>query len=244
MPRLSCGVSCSRLILVILNLVFLLFGFTIWGLGMYVKFDGNFKTIIAVYNITEALGGRTMGWIGIVMIVVGILTSGLAIFGCLGAGYKNRCFLYCYALILSSIIIVEFGAVVVILQFRNYLWQSYDSGFEKVFQNAYRQNQTATIDIIEQLERQFQCCGVDNYTDYDHVQHQIPTSCYPNQIRTGLPFIKGCAKGVADWMWNELPIIAGAIGGILFFEIFGIVLSMVLGVAISHSSDADGYEEL
>ncbi len=243
MPHLSCGVKCSRVMLVVLNIIFLLFGFAIWGLGIYVKFDGNFKTIVAAYNITEALGGRTMGWIGIIMIILGIITAGLAVFGCLGAGYKNRLFLYTYAVILTLIIFLEFASVVVTLQFRNDLWQSYDSGYKQVFQDAYLQNQTQTIDLIEQLERQFQCCGVDSYVDYIDVHHLIPMSCYPNQTPIGPPFITGCTKAILSWVWNELPIIAAVLGSILFFEIFGIVSSLVLGVAISHSSQTDTYDE-
>ena len=37
---------------------------------------------------------------------------------------------------------------------------------KKYFNNAYRNNQTETIEIIEKLESKFQCCGVNSSSDY------------------------------------------------------------------------------
>jgi len=240
MVRLSCGVQCLRTILFVLNIIFLFFGLTILGLGIYVKVNGNFSAIVAAYNITQALGNASIQWIGTIMIIVGVFTSCLAIFGCLGAVCKNRFFLYVYSILLILIIIFEFVAVIVTLKFRDDLWRSYDSGFEQVFQYAYRHNQTETIQIIEQLEREFKCCGVNNYLDYTRSGYQIPNSCYSN----GILFNKGCATAVAIWIWNALPIIAGVLGSILFIEIFGVISSLVLGVAISHASDTNVYYKL
>jgi hypothetical protein len=213
-------------------------------LGIYIKVNGNFNAIIVAYNITQALGGTAMQSIGTIMIIVGTVTSCLAVFGCLGAVYKNRGFLYIYSIILTLIIILEFAAVIVTLKFRDDLWKSYDSGFEAVFQSAYRHNQTETINIIEQLEREFKCCGVHNYLDYTHSGYPTPKSCYLNQIPSGIPFNQGCATAVALWIWNKLPLIVGLLGSILFIEIFGVIASLVFGVAISHASNSNVYYKL
>jgi hypothetical protein len=244
MVRLSCGVQCTRTILFVLNIIFLMCGFIILGVGVYVKINGNFNAIIAAHNITQALGGDAMQWIGTIMIIVGAVTSCLAAFGCLGAVCQNRVFLYAYAVFLSLIILLEFAGIIVTLQYRKDLWLSYDSGFEEIFQNAYRKNQTETIQIIEQLEQEFQCCGVDGPSDYTKHGHRIPSSCYVNQIQFGILFNQGCAEAVGMWVWNKLPYIAGVLGGILFIEIFGVISSLVLGVAISHASNVDTYDKL
>jgi hypothetical protein len=55
------------------------------------------------------------------------------------------------------------------------------------------------------------------------------------------PYSLGCAKAVVTWIWNELPILAGVLGGILAIEIFGLISSLVLGVAVSHALKADSY---
>lgn len=245
MVRLSCGVQFTRTLLFILNILFLLFGLAITSLGIYIKVNGNFDAITAAHNITQALGGDTMQWIAIVMIVVGLFTACLATFGCLGAHFKNRGFLYSYALSLTLIVLIEFAAVIVILRFRNDLWKSYDSGFADIFNQAYEHDQTETIKVIEKLEREFQCCGVDSSKDYEKISKPIPPSCYPGQDpeRHPYPYSFGCAETVAIWVWAKLPVFAAVLGVILFIEIFGILSSLVLGVAISHSSDVLVYHQ-
>ena len=84
MVRLSCGVQCTRATLFALNIVFLLVGFTVMGFGIYIKVNGNFKSIAEIYSISEALGNDAMQWVGVGLIVMGILTACLAAFGCLG----------------------------------------------------------------------------------------------------------------------------------------------------------------
>jgi hypothetical protein len=241
MVQLSCGVQCTRAILIALNVIFLLIGLSVMGLGIYIKSSRSYSAISEIYSISEAFGGEAMQWIGVGMIVAGILTAGLAIFGCLGAVMNNRCFLYIYSVFLILIIVFEFMAVIVILIFRNNLWKTYDSGFLEVFHRAYRQNQTETIKIIENLEREFQCCGVDGASDYSNNGYPIPNSCRPYQSTMFHPYYLGCAEAVVTWIWNELPILAGILGGLLFIEIFGLISSLVLGVAVSHALKADNY---
>jgi hypothetical protein len=159
----------------------------------------------------------------------------------LGAVLKNRCFLYAYSISLILIILLEFGVVIATLVFRENLWKTYDSGFMEVFRYAYTHNQTETIQMIENLERTFECCGVDGPFDYLKYGYKIPLSCYPGQPPSHLPYKDGCAAAVILWVWKELPIIAGVLGSILFIEIFGVISSLVLGVAISHSSNAERY---
>ncbi|UJR36183.1 hypothetical protein I4U23_028917 [Adineta vaga] len=241
MVQLSCGVQCTRTVLLTLNILFILVGFSVMGLGIYIKVNGNFRAISEIYTVSEALGGEAMQWVAVGLITVGALTTILAVFGCLGAISKNRCFLYMYAICLTLIILVEFAAVIATLVFRNDLYTSYDSGFMEIFQHAYSQNQTEVKKVIESLEETFKCCGVDEPSDYIKHGFKMPLSCFPDKMIFNIPYAQGCAPAVATWIWNELPIIAGVLGTILFIEIFGVISSLVLGVAISHSSTPGYY---
>jgi hypothetical protein len=138
---------------------------------------------------------------------------------------------------------LEFGAVIATLIYRNDLWKTYDSSLMEVFQHAYTKNQTEVIKIIENLEQEFKCCGVNGPSDYPKYSYIIPLSCYPDQSSSHFPYSQGCAVAVANWAWNELPVIAAVLGSILFIEIFGVISSLVLGVAISHSSNAEHYQK-
>jgi uncharacterized membrane protein len=160
-----------------------------------------------------------------------------------GAFFQNRGFLYTYSVFVILIILFEFAAVIVILVFRNNLWQSYDSGFREIFHHAYSQNQTDMITTIEKLEREFHCCGVDGASDYLKYGYKISKSCYLHHPPMSQPYNQGCAAAVSNWVSNKLPIIVGILGSILFIEIFAIISSLVIGVAISHSLQAEHYDE-
>lgn len=74
----------TRIILFVFNLLLLLFGFCLIGLGVYIKSSDSFDVISQLYSVSDALRGEAMQWIGIGMIIAGILTSFLAVFTCLG----------------------------------------------------------------------------------------------------------------------------------------------------------------
>lgn len=233
MPRLGSGLQFSRITLITINVVFLLLGFAILGFGIFILVNGNFSAIVEAYNITQSLGTGTMKWIGIAMIVAGFLTVFISAFGFLGAVAKKRTFLYFYAFIFVIILLIEFAGVILLLVHRNQIWNSYDSGFSDVFKRAYRQNQTEAIKAIEKLETSFKCCGVNGSIDYIMANYKIPKSCYINQNGTGAVFPKGCSLAVTQWALDELPVFVAIIGVILFIELFGLISSLVIGVALS-----------
>ena len=154
----------------------------------------------------------------------------------LGAVFKNRVFLYIYAVILSLLIIVEIAAVIVTLSYRTRVRDSYYSGFRETFIEIYSNNHTDLQYVIEDIEREFKCCGANNVTDYYQRNYTVPASCHEDQDLNKDIFQRGCAQTVMDWLMNQFPIIGGILGGILLIEIFGVITSIALGIAISHSS--------
>jgi Na+/phosphate symporter len=84
MIRLSCGVQYASKALFALNVFFLLIGFTVMGMGIYIETSKNLRAISEIYSMSEALGSETMQWVGVGMMIAGILTVCLAAFGCLG----------------------------------------------------------------------------------------------------------------------------------------------------------------
>jgi len=252
MGRLSCGVQCSRTILLALNVLFMLFGCALMGLGVYMKVNKNFIAIITAHTSTEKFEGATMQALIVIMITVGVFTLLLSTFGCLGAVCKNRCLLYIYAVILSILIILELTAFVLVLAYRNRLWRSYNDDLLDIFRSGYSKNQTDVIAAIETLESTFKCCGVESFADYNQWGCRVgistwgcklPSSCYRSHMSGQGDFYReGCANTIAIWLWNELPIIAGVLAVVLLTEIFGVICAIALGVAINHSSTGICYE--
>ncbi len=154
----------------------------------------------------------------------------------LGAAFKNRVFLYLYAVILTLLIITQIGALIATLSSRVRLRDSYEYGFRELFIEIYKNNQTDLKYVIEDMEREFKCCGVQNVTDYYKYNYKIPASCHEDGDLRKPIFDEGCAHAAIKWLWDQFPIIGGALGGILLIEIFGVISSIALGIAISHSS--------
>jgi hypothetical protein len=84
MVRLSFGVQCASKALFALNILFVLIGFTVMGMGIYIKVSKNLRAISEIYSMSEAFGSETMQWIGVGMMIAGTITVCLAAFGCLG----------------------------------------------------------------------------------------------------------------------------------------------------------------
>ena len=84
MARLSCGVQCTRTILFLLNILFVILGFTLLGVGIYVKVSKKLDIALSEHINTKILGGDVLEWVGVIMIIVAVFTILLASFGCLG----------------------------------------------------------------------------------------------------------------------------------------------------------------
>ena len=84
MVHLSSGIRHTRRVLIVLNVLFLLIGFTVMGVGISIKASGRFSAIAEIYEISKTFGDEVMQWVGVGMIITGIFTVCLTIFGGLG----------------------------------------------------------------------------------------------------------------------------------------------------------------
>ena len=84
MARLSCGVHCTRTILFLLNILFVIFGFTLLGFGIYIKVSKKLDIALSEHINTNIVGGDALAWVGIIIIIIAVFTILLSTFGCLG----------------------------------------------------------------------------------------------------------------------------------------------------------------
>lgn len=84
MVKLACGVQCTRMILFILNILFLISGCVLLGFGIYVKVSKKFDIALSDDINTKIIGGDAIQAVGITIIAVGAFTVVLSAFGCLG----------------------------------------------------------------------------------------------------------------------------------------------------------------
>jgi hypothetical protein len=84
MARLSCGIEVTCIILFALNILFLVFGCSLLGFGIYLKVSKKFDVALSPHINAQIIGGEAIEAVGVVLIIVGIFTALLSAFGCLG----------------------------------------------------------------------------------------------------------------------------------------------------------------
>lgn len=81
---LSCGVKFMRGLLLLLNIIFVILGLTLIGVGIYAKLNNNLAEILNQLTKEGTFEAQSFGFLSFVMIGGGVFTLLIAIFGCMG----------------------------------------------------------------------------------------------------------------------------------------------------------------
>lgn len=81
---LSCGVEFMRGILLFLNILFVIIGIGLIGIGIYIKVDNNFASILNDIAKSSTFDAQSLGFLAYMMIGAGVVTLLIALFGCVG----------------------------------------------------------------------------------------------------------------------------------------------------------------
>jgi len=218
--------------LLFLNVLFVIVGITLIGLGVYMKVDDNFASILnKIADMDKQFSGQALGFLAFVMIGGGVFTLLIALFGCMGALWHKRALLYMYAFILAVLMILELVAFIMAFVYKSQVSDVYKTALFKVFDASLKANQTNVIDAFHELEGKMKCCGVYNLTDYYHYSNVPSLSDYCKEH----PTAEGCSDAIISFLNKHLPIIGGSLGGVLLLEIFGVIGAIALAVALKHA---------
>lgn len=236
MAELTRGLQATRGLLFVLNVIFLVFGLVLFVFGIYLIASKSLNIAFFENSVhLNVVGGSTIEAIGIILTVTGAFTVLLSLLGCLGALLRKKNLLWIYAVILTILMILELAAFITSIVIRNKINDSYRESLTKIFNDVYINNRTEFLSDIENLEKNMKCCGVNGSIDYENSNLTIPHSCY-NKDRPSELYQNGCAKAIIDWIWDLLPAVSGIVGAVLFFEIFGVIASIILAYTLSNES--------
>lgn len=90
MPKLSCGVAFMRGLLLLLNILFVILGLALLGIGIYAKVSNNFASILEQISKETDFEGQSFGYLSFVMIGGGVFTLIIALLGCMGKFYIRQ----------------------------------------------------------------------------------------------------------------------------------------------------------
>lgn len=113
------------------------------------------------------------------LIVIGAFIIVITFFGCWGALKENYCLILSFSVMLFIIFILELAAGISGYVLRNDAYNMINSRLNESMKEYQGNTQSATVVLWDNVQRDFQCCGVLNYTDWKTVfnNDDLPLSC-------------------------------------------------------------------
>lgn len=227
------GMKCVKYLMFVFNFLFWISGIALIVVGILVQTKVN-----GTLHITSVAASGAP----IVIIIVGVIINFVAFFGCCGAWNENYCMVATFSVLLVLIFLVEIAAAIAGYVFKDEIRDAFEKKFNETMTNY---NQTANAVNIDNLQKQFKCCGAAGYKDwFAQMPGRVPDSCCKNITlncgRTPTAAVineRGCAALIKEWLKNNIVIVAGVALGIAIFQILGIVFACVLMKGIK-----SGYE--
>ncbi|KAJ8024195.1 Tetraspanin-11 [Holothuria leucospilota] len=176
------------------------------------------------------------------MVGIGCFAFLVGFCGCWGALRENSCLLYMYFVFLLLIVAGEFVAGVLALVYEDEIEQSMRTGMNETIATTYGYK-TAATDAVDEVQEQFECCGANNYMDYQYSAYMIdqgtaiPASCCKtgSTCTAGSPgepnsldnvWTDGCVDASIDYIESNYLIVGGVCLGLLVFQVWHSLLNL------------------
>nr|XP_022328186.1 tetraspanin-9-like [Crassostrea virginica] len=254
----STGACCAKLILGILNTLFLLVGLALIAVGSLVLVGADFLASVlkafadipVIANVITSAAWILIG-LGIFLVLMGVLG------GC-GACCSIKTFLIAYVVIIVVLMLVEITFVALLFSdtLKNLLSDPMTKEIKKyqdilVGTNFNTDPQSRAMDL---LFINLKCCGWNDYHDLPSVpktccsafSKDILDSADPSIITTltcsatdPTFYDKGCYKAVMDLIDDNKPMAVGILVGIFLFQILCIVFAIWIVKANSKVNPID-----
>ncbi|GCC20441.1 hypothetical protein chiPu_0019001 [Chiloscyllium punctatum] len=166
------AMKCVKYLMFIFNFLFWVSGIALIVIGILVQTKLN-----GTLHITSV----TASGAPIVIIIVGVVINFVAFFGCCGAWKENYCMVTTFAVLLILIFIVEIAAAIAGYIFKDQIREVFEKSFNDTMANY---NKTGNAVNIDELQKQFRCCGSTSYRDWLTIlNNTVPDSCCKNETQ-------------------------------------------------------------
>lgn len=220
----------------IILFVFLLFNLVLVGISAmliytvthyYIMMDG-YRHVL--HNSANSIALQITPLIVVVAVSIVILL--IALVGFLAVICRKTPPLVIYILMLSLLIGLQVTAGVMIGVLEKTIRENIMNGLEE---NIFQYNKSSTIaTIFNDLQMEFECCGVKSFTDWENANMKIPKSCCKKRnlncdtSDVNNIFTKGCLSEIFQTITQNAAI---AIAILILFGVFqasGVVLAIIL----------------
>jgi CD63 antigen len=226
---MGCCETFAKYIIILFNVVFVLTGLFLIGVGAYVQIDAK--------EYISFLGSSYLNT-PIILIVVGAVIFIIAFLGCCGAIKENKCMLYTYSTLLVLILLVEIGVGIAAFVLKGELKDVVTKHMNEGIANT---NDTSSWDRVQET---FKCCGVDDKDDWKKAGKLYPDSCCEvKSVGCGKDdskpkFERGCLEQFETW-FQELIVIIGVVA--LAFAVVQL-LGACMACCVAKNSYYSGYQ--
>jgi len=167
----------TNFIVFVLGLVTL--GFGIWILvdePSFLKLFDDAQTVLNDNNIDTS--GFDLGLYAgapVILIVVAVIVSLIAFFGCFGALKESRCLLITYFVILLAIFIAAIVGAVLIFQgnFENEIKEPLEESIKYYKENPETDSDKTYKAMWDTVQGELRCCGINNVSDWSVVASEF-----------------------------------------------------------------------
>lgn len=251
---LSCGMSCLKYLLFVVNFIVWVCGIVVFGVGIYSRVKaGDWSDLMKEGAVVDAAN---------LLIASGAIVMVIGFVGCCGAVKQNRPLLVIYIILLLLIFILEIAGGIYAAVKKDDVIKSLQDGFQETIKNSYGEAGKANeglTDSVNWFQENVKCCGSDgpkswNETKWGEKQRKnavngtfnlVPRTCCAGSNcktvgtaygqETGV-YMKGCIAESEQFLNDHMKELVGVGVGIAFVQLIGIVFAILLCRSIGKES--------
>ncbi|XP_060647354.1 CD63 antigen [Drosophila nasuta] len=228
------------------NLIFLITGIILIAVGAGVG---------AVYTGYELFLTAKFFSIPTFLIVIGAFIIVITFFGCWGALKENYCLILSFSIMLFIIFILELAAGISGYVLRNDAYSLINSTLFDSLSEYNSVRATPTTALWDNVQRDFQCCGVTNYTNWndEFKNSSLPISCCKipagalgtftceNDTLNTNRNKDACLLGFSDYI-SDHAVSLGAAGVVIaVLQFFGVIFACYIAREIKIRNGITGF---
>lgn len=220
----SCGFTCLKYCLFIVNLVVWLLGLALIVVSA-VSLAGSSSTEEAPLPGLQSVrsAAATALFLGCLLFIVGFL-------GCCGSFKESKVLLIGYFVILLVVLIFEIAVLALAFSYVNSsaMEEALNNQFKDIITGGRREKdpwqQERDMNMVLFVQTEFRCCGGRGVEDYTESGQDIPPSCYDNRD-SQRPYLyeTGCSKATKDYVLRN----GLGIGLVNLFTLFAQIAAMI-----------------
>ncbi|XP_070559240.1 CD151 antigen-like isoform X2 [Ptychodera flava] len=250
--KLGCGAKCLKFLLCFFNIIFLLAGAAVLGVGVWILVSAN--------SVAAIFGSQLLVQSSYVLMVAGAIAIIMAFIGCCGAWKENKCLLMTYFIALLLIFIAELVGGILAYAYRNEGKDAAKKTMRDTCKNKYGlPNEDDVTKQWDAVQEDFECCGVEGdstdayglwafsewHKNSADLTHLVPPSCckrvdgevqnldacqrlLPLPTNPAYVNTEGCFDKVYKTVVDNAVVIGGVGVGIAFVQIFGMLFAICL----------------